>query len=89
MLIQSNQGVSSARNLGLSQARGEYLTFVDSDDYLLQGFFEDIAGWLSKEKSDILVYEGEFVENFTKKTAPIFWERKEYCPKEAVKGGEF
>ncbi|RDU71479.1 glycosyltransferase family 2 protein [Helicobacter brantae] len=89
VLTQSNQGVSSARNLGLSQARGEYITFVDSDDYLLQGFFEDIAGWLSKEKSDILVYEGEFVENFTKKTAPIFWERKEYCPKEAVKGGEF
>lgn len=89
VLTQSNQGVSSARNLGLSQARGEYVTFVDSDDYLLQGFFEDIVGWLSKEKIDILVYEGEFIENFTKRIAPIFWERKEYCPNEVMKGGEF
>ena len=34
-LKQENKGVSAARNLGLSHASGEYIIFVDSDDYLV------------------------------------------------------
>lgn len=37
---KSNGGVSSARNLGLDQAKGDRITFVDCDDEIFPGFFE-------------------------------------------------
>ncbi len=39
VIHQPNSGVSAARNAGLEKAAGEWITFVDADDYLEQGFF--------------------------------------------------
>ena len=41
---QENRGMSKARNRGLSLARGEYICFIDSDDYVAPNFLERLYG---------------------------------------------
>ena len=40
---QRNKGVSAARNIGINVAKGEFLTFVDSDDYISSQFIERLV----------------------------------------------
>ena len=44
LFVQENQGVSVARNRGLQSVRGEYITFVDSDDMIDAHYIEYLYG---------------------------------------------
>ena len=50
-----NHGVGSARNFGLSKARGEFIYFVDSDDYLVGNLFAEFEDKLAPDL-DLLVF---------------------------------
>ena len=50
-----NKGVGSARNFGLSKAKGEFICFMDADDYLVGNLFSDVESQLDSQL-DLLVF---------------------------------
>ena len=52
--IKENGGLSSARNYGLKYITGDYLLFVDSDDYLDENLLSELNKTLTKKKVDIV-----------------------------------
>ena len=55
VLHKENGGVSSARNAGLDIARGEYITFVDSDDYLEPCMYEMMLNKAISYECDVVM----------------------------------
>lgn len=52
---QENKGVSSARNYGLKEASGEFITFIDSDDYVEANHLEELYRTLVQSDAQISV----------------------------------
>ena len=50
---QKNKGVSAARNIGLDIAKGEYVAFVDSDDWINEIMYETLLNLLKEHHTDI------------------------------------
>ncbi|HIW77381.1 MULTISPECIES: glycosyltransferase family 2 protein [Gordonibacter] len=59
VIHQENAGVSHARNVGLDNARGDYILFVDSDDFIEPNTCEKLVNVARREKADIVVFGGE------------------------------
>lgn len=53
---KSNNGVSSARNVGLNNAKGNLITFIDSDDYVKKDYLSNLLGHLNCEVDLVLSY---------------------------------
>lgn len=58
VIHQENQGMSAARNAGIEIVRGEFITFVDSDDYLLEDAIETMVSLQKRYDADISIVSG-------------------------------
>ena len=57
VIHQSNQGLSAARNTGIKVAKGKYITFIDSDDFIAQDTYKGIIDLLNAHPEyDILEF---------------------------------
>lgn len=54
VLHKENAGLSSARNAGLDLAQGEYVAFVDSDDFLEPGAYEKLLSCAQRHEADLV-----------------------------------
>lgn len=74
IIRQKNKGLGGARNTGIKEAKGEYLIFLDSDDYIAPKMLSSLNEYLKKDDLDILAFDcervmetGETIERVTVK----------------------
>ncbi|MGN1311391.1 MAG: glycosyltransferase family 2 protein [Bacilli bacterium] len=75
--IQQNKGQASARNFGLQHCSAEYVTYVDSDDYIELDMMEKLYNNIKKNKYDIIISNIIKEEGNKKYIFKNFWQVKE------------
>lgn len=68
VIHKENAGVSAARNTGIDMANGEYIVFVDGDDYLAPDFIEYMVGMAKKTGSEFCLSQNCFTHKNECKT---------------------
>ena len=63
VIHKENGGLSEARNTGISNAEGEYVYFLDSDDWIEPNTFSDLAEVIESDQYDIISFNPEFVKS--------------------------
>lgn len=62
---QENKGIGKTRNIGIKKATGEYITFVDSDDYIKENMLEEYYKYARKHNFDLVI--GSYIKKINNK----------------------
>lgn len=67
----SNSGVSIARNIGLDNANGKYITFIDSDDYVEKNYIETLVNAIETNNAELAICGIKEIRNSNTKIRKI------------------
>lgn len=92
IINKENGGVSSARNIGIVAAKGQYIAFVDGDDYVAPNFFKEMLDAITVSKADLVVFDYYVVYSNGSQKAYRDIQKKEHfsadrAMREFLKGG--
>lgn len=65
VIHKDNGGLSDVRNMGLAQAAGVYLMYVDGDDYVSENYVETAVSCAEKNHADVVIFDFEEIEEDT------------------------
>ncbi len=81
-LEKENGGLSDSRNYGLPHAKGEYIAFLDSDDYVEENMYEEMYELAKKEDSDMV--QCNFYWEYPDKNKKKIGELRQYSNKKEM-----
>lgn len=67
VIHQENAGLLMSRRVAISHAKGEYLCFVDSDDYIASDYLSKIYNCIKRDAADVIVFGCHLVDEEGKK----------------------
>ena len=85
VIHQENGGLSNARNSGLAISKGQYIGFVDSDDYIAPDMYEKLYKEIARTEADIVICDHFRVEQGKPLPRTSFEKNKALTPQETIK----
>lgn len=82
VICQKNSGAGEARNTGIHYASGEYLYFIDADDYLVEDTLESIVSCADSAKADVVIFDAFHTDENEKISYPITYILPRYSTKD-------
>jgi len=77
VIHKNNGGLSDARNIGIKIAGGEFISFVDGDDYLCLTAYEELITEANKSNSDIVIFQYMYDFENAKIQSKMYFSEKE------------
>src|SRR5690625_3677419 len=84
IIDQENKGQSVARNVGLTKAKGKYIYFLDSDDYIKDITIENLVSKMEENNLDLIRFSAEVIYDKNIKYKPSNYNLEKYFKKDTL-----
>lgn len=89
IINQPNQGLSVARNVGVNNVTGDYIHFLDSDDFLSPDAYEKVTNTIQALQPEVLLFNGYYFYEKRKPEKLIYSDNYNFKVNQIITGQEF